>query len=579
MFNLNRIANQAVKAVKQTIDRGQKEVAKASQQAAKQASNVSKGASQFVRSAQSSAQQAMSQAAKQGQTAMSAAQRQGQSAIDRAKTVANVAGGNSLSSNFVSPTQAWENGVAVATRNAEWIAGAADWTVNTATNAWDAGVGMWNATEGTRTATMNTGEAVFDYAKNLVTSDEAWGESIGVDNGKTPRPFGYGKHGVSLLEGFVGTRTTRDSNNPYSSENPGTYTQELAAKVRLFGDASWQTLSASIGLETENGFRNVTINEGQQSGWRFDIDLAGTIKKNVLNWTEDLAQRLTLPRFGLSYADGQPTVVTEPADSSTRSSFSNPELVFTGEAPPPVFQRVDVNEGFLGLRGRTYAEIGILGGSIGAEGFLGLGLNQSTRIGDVGSSDYWRVDESQLDIGVRTANLIHADVYSFDAFSRVQAGIDARYRNAEHYNLFGDLGFVHSNDAYGFAGVVGEMGARLRPWGGSIGAEVFAGVKAGVRKQLGLAWDGYEFAHVFGEVEGHLGVGAVAKAEIGFDGDWYNPSSWDLDANAKIGVAAGVGGSVKVGFGLFGKDIYDYAKNFDQYSGTTSRDLGFHDLP
>ena len=85
-----------------------------------------------------------------------------------------------------------------------------------------------------------------------VIDDEVTGNDIHTDNGKTPFRFGYGenKKDIFRLEGFLVDHTSQ-------KDTPGAPVthHELAAKLRGFGHASWETLSASIGIETETGYK------------------------------------------------------------------------------------------------------------------------------------------------------------------------------------------------------------------------------------------------------------------------------------------------------------------------------------
>ncbi len=90
---------------------------------------------------------------------------------------------------------------------------------------------------------------VFDF----VMDDENNGESMSVDKGKSPKPFGYGKLKETLGELDLGPKwNATDTDVRGSTINT---MNELAAKARLFGHASMERLTASIGAEGELGYR------------------------------------------------------------------------------------------------------------------------------------------------------------------------------------------------------------------------------------------------------------------------------------------------------------------------------------
>jgi hypothetical protein len=75
-----------------------------------------------------------------------------------------------------------------------------------------------------------------------------------VADGQAPYWFGYGKDKQTIKEGHL-TLTDRHYSvpNPNAPSEPGTGSEWAGAEARLFGSASLQTLSASIGAEGQVG--------------------------------------------------------------------------------------------------------------------------------------------------------------------------------------------------------------------------------------------------------------------------------------------------------------------------------------
>lgn len=258
-------------------------------------------------------------------------------------------------------------------------------------------------------------------------------------------------------------------------------------------------------------------------------------------------------------------------------------------------------ETFFGLRGRGHGEIGVLGGSAGAEVFGGASIFNAGGEGRQDSeSNFYRHTESAA-IGAGTAGEIDADVLGFEAFGRVWAGVEGRMQRSHHFAMpdnapsniafhtgfrteqalealplgleFDSLGTTwrdavqeNGGDALNplgttfdvtgkaFAGAVAEGTVETGFTSVEIGGEAFTGIKAGIRPEVGLAWAGEKVGSLFLDLEGRIGYGVSGKIDIGY-------SDGTIKAIAKGGVAAGVGFQLGAGGSIstkaLGFDVVD----------------------
>lgn len=282
----------------------------------------------------------------------------------------------------------------------------------------------------------------------VVTSSSAWGKSIGVDDSTTaPRRFNYGA-----------TKQTISEFDTSSADRSG-------ARLRLFGEASKETLSAAIGLEGEAG---------------------------------------------------------------AKSKYRNDE-------------REQTCDMFAGLRGRVFAEGGPLGGSVGGEAFAGAEIYSQE--GDERGGQTWQTYKSQLSVGLRGAAIASGDIFGVRAHGLLEAGVNYRGSTQINNHLVGPLGVMSTTDFFAFAGARGEAGAGIGATGISAGAEVFAGVRAGMEQRFALSAAGSELLGGALRLEGWAGVGAKAEVKAGLDAETGSVGI-GADVGAALGIGAGVSGSV-----------------------------------
>jgi hypothetical protein len=312
------------------------------------------------------------------------------------------------------------------------------------------------------------------------TSDDTTASSIGVDEGDKPYDFGYGTHKSTIGHDITWT----DESDHRNGQGP-LWHQSDGLRARVFGSASAQTLSASLGAETQIGF--------------------------------DSSQTDNRPSLHKNYHE-------------------------------------DI---FLGLRARGYAEAGLLGLTAGAEAFLGYSDLKTRNTGNVGSKGDWISEKEELNIGVGTSAKVHLGITS-SILLRAEAGIDYRYERKDHFKEEAECGWLVTDSIDIFAGARSQVKGSIGPMGASAEAEAFAGIEAAWRPQLGLAHNGTEFAAVFLNLKGRIGVGANADYHFGFD--WETKR---IDASADAGVAVGFGASVGGGVSIGGNDIekaFDFPK-------------------
>lgn len=216
------------------------------------------------------------------------------------------------------------------------------------------------------------------------------------------------------------------------------------------------------------------------------------------------------------------------AEAGAKSKYRNDDREQTGDA-------------FAGVRGRVFAEAGLLGGSVGAEGFAGAELYSQE--GDERGSETWMTGKMQAQVGVRGAAIASADILRVRANTLIEAGASFRHSSQLHNQLVGPIGMMSTTDTFAFVGARGaaNVGASLK--GLSAGVEVFAGARAGLEQRLALAAGGTELLGAGVRFEAWAGAGAKAEVKAGYDAE-TGEVGLGAEAGAAVGVGAGVSGNV-----------------------------------
>lgn len=97
--------------------------------------------------------------------------------------------------------------------------------------------------------------AAFEDGKNLFTSDPNWGEAVSIDQGREPRWFGYGESKETGSEQILGGAAEVEGGSGWFGIASPDARQEAAAKLRTFGHLDSQGGSSSAGAEAEAGLR------------------------------------------------------------------------------------------------------------------------------------------------------------------------------------------------------------------------------------------------------------------------------------------------------------------------------------
>lgn len=326
--------------------------------------------------------------------------------------------------------------------------------------------------EAAGTAVKDFFQGAVEKGKPMVASSEAWGSTIGVDDGKHPRSFGYGKHGNTLAESteLWKSETTEERRNWFgTNETVATTTREHGLHARAFGDHDGRTVSAKLGAELEAG-------------------------------AKELDQR---------------------AGTTT--------------------------ETFVGVRGRAYAEGGLLGQTVGAEAFAGADRFQQH--GEEKGGENWAVSREQGWVGARGVGKVHTGP-TFSAIARGEIGAGYRFSFDQHQQVAGPLGIVNRAAMDFFAGALVQESASVGPTGAGVTLEAFAGAKMGLEESASLAYEGSEVLGLKMRGEGWVGVGAKADARVGLDLEKRS-----IDARMSVGAAVGAGGSVDLGVTVAGDQL------------------------
>lgn len=204
-------------------------------------------------------------------------------------------------------------------------------------------------------------------------------------------------------------------------------------------------------------------------------------------------------------------------------------------------EREQTCDAFLGVRGRAFGEVGVLGGSVGAEGFAGGEIYSQE--GDEKGGASWVAYKSQLSAGIRGAAIASVGVTGANASALLQAGLEYRGETAMNNQVVGPLGVLQTTDIYAFAGGRAAAHAGVGLTGFGAGAEAFAGVKAGMEERIALSANGAELLGGALRIEGWAGAGVKAELDAGFD-----PKKGEFavkgEAGAAVGLGAGVSGGV-----------------------------------
>lgn len=209
-------------------------------------------------------------------------------------------------------------------------------------------------------------------------------------------------------------------------------------------------------------------------------------------------------------------------------------------------------DAFAGVRGRVFGEAGLLGASVGAEGFAGGEVYSQE--GDERGGQSWVAYKSQLSAGIRGAAIASAGVTGLSASALIQAGLEYRGSTQMNNPVVGPLGVMQTTEYYAFAGGRAAAGAGLGPTGFGAGAEAFAGVKAGMEERIALSAGGAELLGAALRVEGWAGAGAKAELDAGFD-----PKKGEFAVKGEAGAALGVGAGVSGGVTFNGGALKSFA--------------------
>lgn len=230
-------------------------------------------------------------------------------------------------------------------------------------------------------------ERVATRVAQVVTSPEAWGKSIGVDDSATsPRRFDYGSRKETLSEFDTSSR------------------DRSGARARLFGEASKTTLSVAIGLEGEAGARSKYRDDAREqtgdgfAGARGRVfaeagllggSLGGEIfagaesysregdERGGQSWATYTAQASVGVR-GAAIASADVLGVRAHALVEAGASYRGSAKLNTQVAGPLGVRSTTDVFAFIGARASAGAGLGATGISVGGEAFVGVkaGLEQ-----------------------------------------------------------------------------------------------------------------------------------------------------------------------------------------------------------
>ncbi|MBI2567981.1 MAG: hypothetical protein HYV63_13200 [Candidatus Schekmanbacteria bacterium] len=183
--------------------------------------------------------------------------------------------------------------------------------------------------------------------------------------------------------------------------------------------------------------------------------------------------------------------------------------------------------------------------------------------GDWGSA--YLQGSTKAQAGVRAYG--DASLEDLSAYIGVEAGaqIMSDYRagyKTPTVNLGGhEVGAQVDGRVYGMAGAVGraEAGISLKDDPHiTLGAEAFAGARAGVEGSAGLNVDGKELASVHGKAEAWAGVGARANLDVGFEDGKFR---FGIGLGAALGVGFNLDWGFEIDFGAIADTVGDIAKD------------------
>lgn len=338
---------------------------------------------------------------------------------------------------------------------------------------------------------QSAGEKLFDgaiefgkAAKDFVMDDEVWGDDMKTDDGKNPTRFGYGENKNTLGELSVGPQWNTNGNDVRGWDAPEMH--EVAAKLRLFGHASAENISASIGLETESGYH-------------------GTKDTFPASGSSPMQEEGFAGFRGRVFGEAGLLGIGAGADAFLGGKYN--------------YDYDNSNRGFDRWHStHNSAELGIRGALSGSL--------------DVMSADVKARLQAGLDI--RTEHKDHQPILPDIGIPGVVAIDDV------------NLGLMTRQSLNIFAGVAVEAQASIGSTGVSAGVDAFAGVRATWEHGLSVAHNGEELIGGVFRVEGRLGIGATAEVDLGVD--WKNKTlGLNVDVGAAVGVGAAIGGGVQIG--------------------------------
>lgn len=269
-------------------------------------------------------------------------------------------------------------------------------------------------------------------ALELVTNDRVWGESIGVDRGKTPRHFGYGEPAATLGELKIGPMWEVEGTDVWNVTTKDTH--EIAAKVRTFGEVELDTLSAVIGVETEIGYRGTSKATSANGADRGQVDAFAGLRGRLFAEQGPLGGSIGSEAFfGLSFEQTQDSRPTQGDAGRWRTGSASYDL---------------------GLSGAGILDVDALG----AEMYVGLraGLDLRARTRDfepIGAGfGLLHKGDAQLFAGATTNYYLKAGPTGISAEADAFAGVRASYQRGM------SLAYEGTQLVGGYLSVEGRLG-------------------------------------------------------------------------------------------------------------------------
>lgn len=328
---------------------------------------------------------------------------------------------------------------------------------------------------GARTARQQAAD-VFERGKTLISSPEAKGTSIGVDDNPTrPYRFGYGEKKDTLAEKRWAKEETsaqrRESfTHPGTLEEVSRSTEESGLKVRLFGARSQETLSAAIGVEAEAGLKSVR--EDFSSGTQTEAFLGAR---------------------GRAYAEGGALGGTVASELFVGGDVHQQSGENRGGSQPWGVERQQAS---VGARVVNKAHAGVLGASLRLQA-------------EVGARYRWEFQQHQPVVGgVGLLNTVAFDLFA-GATGDAHAKVGPKGAGVLVEGFAGARMGIEERVAVAYDGSE-LLGARLR-------GEAWLGVGAKAEAQVGPDWDTKSVA-LKASVGAAAGVGGSVSVDVTFDG-------------------------------------------------------------